>query len=327
MKERIIRLLGEDWTRTQNFIRDALKTDIELLNYINGSVLGNPGKQMRPVLSLLMARLCGGGCANERSIHFAAASELLHNATLMHDDVADSSMERRGVPTVMSLLGGPSAVLIGDFWLVKAMEAVLDVDNYENTFSRIFAKTLSDLAEGEMLQLQKASSGDTTEDDYLRIIYNKTASLFEAAMVLGAKSVNASSDMEKAAREYAVNLGLAFQIRDDILDFTPDAELGKPVGQDLEEHKITLPLLGALRNAPEDLAAEIRTMVVGIDGASDGNIDRIRNFVEEYEGVAYAEARLGEFVQKAVSALGIFPDSEEKSILTAMAEFTASRNR
>lgn len=327
MLDRIKTLLGSDWTRTIGLIQSALKSDIDLLDRTNASILSNGGKQMRPLISLLVARACSGKSPlPEDSIRFAAASELLHNATLLHDDVADSSSVRRGVPTVMSLLGGPASVLIGDFWLVRAMERILASREHGHEVIRIFAKTLSDLAEGEMLQLQKASSGDTTEDDYYRIIYSKTASLFEASGISAAISVGAPEAIVEAVREYCVDLGIAFQIKDDLLDYSGGDVLGKPVGVDLKEGKITLPLLGALSAVGKEEESRIRRMVMDIDSHPENN-QAVRDFVFSHGGQEYASSRLEEYVHKAIAALDILPDSEEKDYLSEIAGFTARRDR
>lgn len=326
MLERIKCLLGQDWTDTLGLIKSLLKSDIDLLDSTNTAILSHGGKQLRPLMSLLIARACSGGKVSADSVRFAAASELLHNATLLHDDVADNSSERRGVPTVMSLLGGSASVLIGDFWLVKAMEAILSSPERGDRVIRIFAKTLSDLAEGEMLQLQKAASGDTDEDDYYRIIYNKTASLFEAAGVSAAISVNATGSEVEAVREYCVDLGIAFQIKDDMLDYSGGDGLGKPVGADLEEQKITLPLLGALANAREEEAGRIRSLVTDI-GIHPENKLIVRDFVFNKGGVEYAAMRLQEYTTKAVKALDSLPESEEKACLVEIAGLMAGRDR
>lgn len=325
MLDRIKELLGKDWTDTVELIRSSLKSDIELLDCTNSAILSTGGKMLRPMMSLLVARACSGGKTTIDSIRFAAASELLHNATLLHDDVADSSAERRGVPTVMSLLGGPASVLIGDYWLVKAMENILASDDGDEVI-RIFAKTLGDLAEGEMLQLQKADSCDTVEEDYLRIIYSKTASLFEASGIAAARSVNAPGTVMEAVREYCVNLGMAFQIKDDILDYSDGETLGKPVGSDLEERKITLPLLGALLGSDEVEAARIRAMVMEVPEHPEYKAV-IRDFIFVHGGISYAATRLEDYVKKAVTALDVLPDSEEKGYLAQLAAFTAKRNR
>ena len=318
--------LGKDWEDTEARIRSSLKSDIGLLDATNEAVLSHGGKQLRPIVSLLVSRACGGGALNEDSVRYAAASELLHNATLLHDDVADRSSERRGAPTVMAILGGPASVLLGDFWLVKAMENILASSSRGNEVIRIFSKTLSLLAEGEMLQLQKASSGDTTEEDYFRIIYSKTASLFESTCVSAAISVDASKGWVEAVRNYAVSLGLAFQIKDDIFDYSDGKKIGKPVGIDLDEQKITLPLLGALAAAPEELSARMRKMVVDIQEHPEYK-DSIVSFVKEFKGIEYAVSRLDEYVARAKAALDILPDSPEKSYLARIAEFSAYRDR
>lgn len=316
--------LGKDWEDTDALIRSSLKSDIDLLDSTNAAILSHSGKRLRPMISLLVARACAGGGGNPDSIRFAAAAELLHNATLLHDDVADRSSERRGFPTVMSLLGSSASVLIGDYWLVRAMENILAASAHGNEVIRIFSKTLSSLAEGEMLQLQKASSGDTDEDDYLRIIYSKTASLFETTAVSAAISVDAGKELVEAVRDYAVSLGIAFQIKDDIFDYSEGQDIGKPVGIDLEEQKITLPLLGALRAVPAEEAAAVRKKVMDIHECPEYK-DEIRAFVRSNGGVEYAAAVLDEYVAKAKAALSVLPDSKEKEYLERIAGFTAYR--
>ena len=318
--------LGQDWKDTDALIRSSLESDISLLNATNKAILDHSGKQLRPIVSLLVARACGGGRVNADSVRYAAAAEPLHNATLLHDDVADSSCERRGAPTVMAILGGPASVLLGDFWLVKALENILASSANCNEVIRIFAGTLSSLAEGEMLQLQKASSGDTVEEDYYRIIYSKTASLFEAAFVSAAISVNAPADWIEAVRDYAVSLGIAFQIKDDIFDYSDGKKIGKPVGIDLEEQKITLPLLGALAAASPERAKQIRGMVLDILEHPEYK-EEIVGFVKEGKGIEYAVSRLEDYVSKAVDALAVLPDSKEKDYLVKIAGFTAYRDK
>lgn len=318
--------LGQDWKDTDALIRSSLESDISLLNATNKAILDHSGKQLRPIVSLLVARACGGGRVNADSVRYAAAAELLHNATLLHDDVADSSCERRGAPTVMAILGGPASVLLGDFWLVKALENILASSANCNEVIRIFAGTLSSLAEGEMLQLQKASSGDTVEEDYYRIIYSKTASLFEAAFVSAAISVNAPADWIEAVRDYAVSIGIAFQIKDDIFDYSDGKKIGKPVGIDLEEQKITLPLLGALAAASPERAKQIRGMVLDILEHPEYK-EEIVGFVKEGKGIEYAVSRLEDYVSKAVDALAVLPDSKEKDYLVKIAGFTAYRDK
>lgn len=300
-------------------MRDSLHTDVDLLKDTNEDILNNSGKLLRPMILFLTAKACGE--ITEDTVRFAAAIELLHNATLMHDDVADESAERRGRPTVVSLLGPSAAVLVGDFWLARAVELVIGSNRHSRVAS-LLSKTLTDLSEGEMLQLEKASSADTDEQTYYRIIYCKTASLFEAAAAAAADSVGASDELFEAACKFGRYMGIAFQIKDDILDYAGTEELGKPVGIDLKEQKITLPLLGALRNSPRE--EEIRGMIRDIHSKPE-NCGKVRDFVWEENGVDYAAARLDEFIGKAVSALDMFPESIAKDYLIEIAQFNAFR--
>ena len=315
--------LGKDWIAVKERINSALCSDIALLNSTNESILSHSGKQMRPMLGLLIARACSVDQVCDSTISFAAASELLHNATLLHDDVADGSEMRRGKPTIMSLMGPAVSVLVGDYWLVKAMEMILGSSEEDHMVTKIFSKTLSDLAEGEMLQLQKAQNGDTVQDDYLRIIYSKTASLFEAACVSAAISVNASEEYMTAARNYAVALGIAFQIKDDILDYSGTESVGKPLGVDILEQKITMPLLGAIAHAPAQ-ESRIRDLVKGIVDHPEYR-DQIVTFVKENSGIEYAVRQLDKYVEKAVEALSVLPLCRERALLEDLAYFTAKR--
>jgi octaprenyl-diphosphate synthase len=215
---------------------------------------------------------------------------------------------------------------VGDYWLVKAMELILCDSEHDAKAIRIFSKTLSDLAEGEMLQLQKAQNGDTVESDYLRIIYNKTASLFEAACVTAALSVDASEEYMQAAKDYAVALGLAFQIKDDILDYDGTESVGKPLGVDILEQKITMPLLGALKSVSSQEQERVRKMVKNIVGKPELR-DEIVSFVKENGGLEYSVSRLNEYVEAAVRALDVLPESEEKEFLIKLAQYTAKRDK
>ena len=318
--------LGKDWTAVKERINSALCSDIALLNSTNESILSHSGKQMRPMLGLLVARACSAGAVSDSTISFAAASELLHNATLLHDDVADGSVKRRGAPTIMSLMGPSVSVLVGDYWLVKAMDLIIDADDAagDSCVMKIFSKTLKDLAEGEMLQLQKAQSGDTVEADYLRIIYNKTASLFEASCVSAAISVGSPDVYIQAARDYSVSLGIAFQIQDDILDYMGTDVVGKPLGADILEHKVTLPLFGALSSVSAEKADVVMAKVAAIDSHPEYR-DEIVSFVKANGGLEYAEKALDGYVNEAVRALEVLPDSYEKKCLEELAYFTARR--
>ena len=300
----------------------SLKSNIALLDATNRSLLSQGGKMLRPVLALLAAGACGGIKAD--SVRFAAASELIHKSTLLHDDVVDGASLRRGRPTVMSILNGPASVLVGDYWLVKAIRCILEAERYSERVIRLFSKTLSDLAEGELLQLQKASNADTTREDYIRIIYSKTASLFEAAVLSGAVSADAPEEWTAALAGYARNLGLAFQIKDDIFDYAGGEGIGKPVGIDLQEQKITLPLLCALDTVSEEEASTIRSLVGQISDMPDLAV-RVRGFVLERGGVQLAVKEMEKYIAEAVFCLEEFPETEEKSYLAKIARFVGER--
>ena len=311
--------LGGEWLALKDLIDSSLSTDVALLDKTNKGILAHSGKMLRPMIALLLAKAISE--PNACSRHFAAAVELLHNATLMHDDVADNSTKRRGSPTISAMLGPTAAVLTGDFWLARAVQLVLDTEENRKVLP-LFTKTLNDLAEGELLQMEKASSADTCEDDYFRIIRCKTATLFEVAGAAAASSVNASEEMYEAARSFALLFGIAFQIKDDILDYVGTDELGKPTGVDLQEQKITLPLLGALKASERE--EEIRGKIRNIHSHPE-YCDEIRSFVLQNGGMEYAAARLKAYVEMAVSVLDKLPESQARTYLKEIAEFNLLR--
>lgn len=310
------------------FINMALRSDIPLLDSTNRSLREHPGKMMRPMLALLVADAAGETAPPpEDTYRYAAATELLHNATLLHDDVVDGATERRGLPTVASILGGSAAVLIGDYWLEKCLQLVLGARREADRVLRLFAQTIGHLTEGELLQMQKASTADTTQADYLRIIYGKTASLFESAAMSAAISVAASEELIRAMGDYAYLLGLAFQIKDDIFDYEEEAaDIGKPVGIDLMEQKITQPLLCVLEKASSAEQQEIRSLVKNIPDHPE-NVDRVRAFVKENDGVALAKDVMDFYVEKAISCLESLPESKEKLYLARLARYVGQRDK
>lgn len=319
--------LGKDWTLVGECLTHALHNDIDLMNRTNESILSNSGKQLRPLLTILFARVCSpDGNVSEATIRYAAASELLHNATLLHDDVADKSDTRRGRPTIVSLMGPSISVLLGDFWLVRALSLILKDGDQDIKVMNIFSNTLGSLAEGELLQLQKSQICDTVEDEYYRIIYGKTASLFEAATISAALSVNPADEFVEAARQYSYALGIAFQIKDDILDYEGTDLVGKPLGVDILEQKITIPLLGALQNVSAQEQERVRKLVCDIPDHPEYR-DEILEFVKMNGGIEYSVDRLSYFVEQAVSALEGLRDCKEKEYLKELAYFIAKRDQ
>lgn len=303
-------------------IVSSLRSDVSLLDRTNMSVFSNPGKLLRPMLTLCAAGISGG--VNDDSVHYAAATELLHNATLLHDDVVDGSDLRRGKPTVSSLLGSTAAVLLGDFWLVKALDVILGASHYSEPVVRLFGRTISQLAEGEIFQMEKSGAGDTSMDDYLRIVHSKTASLFETAVICGAISADAPERVKAALKAYAGHMGVAFQMKDDVLDYTGGEATGKPRGQDLKERKITLPLLCAFRNvSPEDEASVRDELTHDEDAGSMAA--RVRDFVLGHEGIEGAETIIAEEIALATECISTLPASDWKDRLSALAGFVGER--
>lgn len=317
-REEIIEFLGPEWSAVQGIIRSALSSDVPLLDSTNRSVLSNSGKMLRPMLTLLCAEACGG-CGKD-STRYAAGTELLHNATLIHDDITDNSALRRGKPSVLSMHGPGAAVLVGDFWLSGAVNVLLGAEEQNTAVLQMFSRTLTDLSEGEMLQLEKSDSADTSEDDYYRIIYCKTASLFETACVSGAISAGADDARIEAVRTYSKALGMAFQIKDDILDYDGGEDLGKPLGADIRERKITLPLLGAFRNVPDGGAAVRAAVRNGEMSAED-----VCAFVRDNDGVVYAAGRLESYVGEALRALESLASGRARDYLAQMADYNRYR--
>ena len=318
-REEIIALLGDDWTAFQRLLRESLHSGIDIIDSFNEYVLSRSGKQLRPMLTLLVAGALGG--INGDSVRFAALAEILHNATLLHDDVADDGTVRRGEPTIYATSGAQSSVLLGDYWLASVVDLVVDAGSADAIKS--CSATLADLARGEMLQMQKAALADTTEEDYLDIIFCKTASLFQTSCRMGAISAGASPQMCEAAAKFGSSLGTAFQIKDDIFDYGDSSAIGKPVGSDLMERKITLPLIGALRGSPEE--ARIRSVVAAIPEHPEGCAE-VRDFVLNGGGIEYAEARLQDFLDEALEALSAFPPSSYRDALESLTHYVSQRS-
>lgn len=310
MTASIKEFLAEDWTRFEQLFAEALASRIPILNRVNEYLMERSGKQLRPILCLLAARLLAERCS-DATIRSAAASELIHTATLLHDDVADDADTRRGRPTVSALISPKASVLVGDYWLSRGVMTLIAGCEKE-TFND-FSICLGDLAEGEMFQIEKAADLDTDYDDYIYIISRKTASLFRAAIKSGARGVNASPEQISALDTFALHLGLAFQIRDDILDYSPQLSLGKPTGVDISERKITLPLLGALENAG---VASREGIVADIEAE---RFEAIMRFVCDNDGLSYAQKELETETEQAVAALAPFPESIARNMLVGLA--------
>lgn len=312
--------LGKNWTEFEDFYRAALRSEIALLNSINDYLLQSPGKQLRPLLTLMTAKLCGE--ITPGAYVAASAAEMIHTASLLHDDVVDNADRRRGMPTVKALWKSQAAVLTGDYWLSRA--SLLVVQHEEHRLLPIFTSCLINLSEGELYQMSKAQALDTTLDDYYTIIGKKTASLMSACMLTGAITGGGNnSDLEKL-ESAGFSLGLAFQIRDDIFDYTKNNIFGKPTGVDLREQKITLPLICALENVDSGKRQEI-TNEVKKAAKSSRAAAKVIDFVKQKGGIAATQAVLQKHVDKAVEIFSSYPESETRRLLIEIALYLANR--
>lgn len=285
------------------------------------------GKQIRPLMVLLAARMCHGVC--EKSIQTAVALELLHTATLVHDDVVDSSDMRRSMPSVNAKFGNKAAVLTGDFLLAKTIELTAVLRNL-HAFN-IVAGIGQTLASGELLQLHAGKSIWIDEARYNEIIRCKTAALFAACMEAGAVSGGGTDRQTKALGAFGMELGLAFQLKDDILDYS-DTDIGKPTLSDISDGKATLPLIIALRRAHKAEAEKIKAMVEALDspqltpGERDSALQTILSFVIRYDGTGYAAKEMDRHKRKAVEHLALFHDSPAKSSLLQLLQYCIIRS-
>ncbi len=304
------------------FLKNAMNSDVPLLNLIVRYMTKKRGKQLRPVLVFLAAEACGG--VNKSTYTGAAMVELLHNATLIHDDVVDESTERRGIASINAAWNNKIAVLIGDYLLAKGLLASIGAGQFE--FLRITSHSVRRMSEGELLQIQKSREADTNEEVYFRIISDKTASLMSSCCEIGAASATENEEYREAMKEYGENIGVAFQIKDDILDYLGKSSvIGKPVGNDIREKKITLPLLYACNNANNKEASSMIKLVKKGD-QSKKEIASVIEFVKQNGGIEYAEKKAAGFIADAVARLEKFPDSEAKTSLTNLAKFVIDRN-
>ncbi len=299
---------------------EALKTDNSLLLGVNEYVLQKSGKQLRPMIVILSAKMCG--TVNKATINAALSLELLHTATLIHDDVVDDTLERRGKPSVNAVWNNKIAVLSGDYIFAKSLECGT------NTDSLAIMKSISEmgkqLSDGELLQLDSAEFSVDSEDNYYNIIRKKTALLFATCAEVGGISVNATVEQLSHLRNFGEYMGICFQIKDDIFDYYEDLGIGKPTGNDIRDGKVTLPLINALQNCSAEERAAIVTILNNKDFSAE-NVQFITQFTIQKGGVEYAAEQMEVFKNKAIEELNGFVDSEMKQSLTICAEYSASR--
>jgi octaprenyl-diphosphate synthase len=323
LKERVTGLVGGDLERVEAEIRRELDSPVALIQEMGGYIAGAGGKRLRPMLLLLAARLAG--YVGPRGVRLACVVELLHTATLIHDDVVDQAPLRRGRPSANAQWGDDASVLVGDHLYSKSF-AMLVRDNDRAVMETLARSTVS-MTEAEVFQLELKRTGVTTEADYLRIITQKTASFMSACCRIGALLGGVPAGQVEALTQYGLDIGVAFQISDDSLDFVANQDrLGKAIGADLREGKRTLPLIAMLARATPVESERVKSLLKRHDLDAE-EIDEIRRYVVDHEGVEYALAQAHEYARSAKAALAAFNPSEERETLALVADFVVDRDR
>ena len=316
-----VRALAEaDMQAVDRLIQRELHSDVALVNQLGAYIINSGGKRMRPVLTVLAARACG--YAGNDHIDLAAIVEFIHTATLLHDDVVDASELRRGRETANAIWGNEASGLVGDFLYSRAFQMMVRLDSMR--VMRILADTTNRIAEGEVLQLLNCHDPDVDAARYFEVIYSKTAKLFEAAGRLGAVVAGHPAGIEQALAEYGMRLGTAFQLVDDLLDYSASSdEIGKNVGDDLAEGKPTLPLIYAMRHGSAAQASLIRQ---AIENGDRNQIGVITEAIASTGAVAYTARLARQEADAAIEALRILPESSQKQALIALADYSVSRS-
>jgi len=315
----IYSLIENDMSAVDSMIQSRLQSDVVLINQLGHYIINSGGKRLRPALAILCARACG--YKNEQHINLATIIEFIHTATLLHDDVVDNSDMRRGRETANNLWGNEASVLVGDFLYTRSFEMMVEMDSMR--LMKILSHTTNVIAEGEVLQLLNCNDADTSEESYLEVIHHKTAKLFEAAGQLGAVISASSPEIESAMSNYAMHLGSAFQLVDDLLDYSESSEtIGKNIGDDLAEGKPTLPLIYAMRQGSPEQAQIIRE---AIEQGQRDKINEIISIIEQTGAIEYTAQAARNEVQQAKNSLSIIDESDYKQALIGLADFSVNR--
>lgn len=321
--DKIQRSMAQEVEAMNGIIRSALHTDHALVNSIIDNYLKTKGKQIRPILVMLSARMFGA--ISERVLYAAASLEMLHNATLIHDDVVDQTPLRRGEPTINAVWGNHLAVLSGDIFVSKALSTGIRTGSLEILDSLSALGT--ELSLGEMDQLFNARGHDLSEASYFKMIERKTASLFVGCVRIGAQAVGAGEEDFRPLEEYARQLGRAFQIRDDIFDYFPSDDIGKPSGHDLLEGKVTLPLIAALHSAPREEAGPMEQLLNSDRELTPSDIKTLHDFAKRHGGIEYAYRKMEELREEAMKIIAPYPDSASKRDFEEIFDYIILRSK
>ncbi|PHM45195.1 geranyltranstransferase [Xenorhabdus mauleonii] len=318
--ESIIKLTADDMAAVNETILNQLNSDVALINQLGYYIISGGGKRIRPMIAVLAGKALH--CDSEKHVKVAALIEFIHTATLLHDDVVDESDMRRGKETANAIYGNAASVLVGDFIYTRSFQMMTDLDSMR--VLKLMSDATNVIAEGEVMQLMNCNDPDISEDDYMRVIYSKTARLFEVAAHSAAILASASTEQEIALRDYGRYLGTAFQLIDDLLDYDSDNNtLGKNTGDDLNEGKPTLPLLHAMNHGTPEQSALIRNAIEKGNGRH--LLDTVLATMKQCGSLEYTRQRAEEEADKAISALQVLDDSPYKAALVGLAHVAVQR--
>jgi len=314
-------LMQDEMPLVEEKFREYLDSDVELIRKVGEYVLSSGGKRLRPMLLLLCARMVG--YTGDQHVPLAAVIEFIHTATLLHDDVVDAAVLRRGNASANSVWGNEASVLVGDFLFAKSFSVMVRTGDLR--VLEIVSDATTRMAEGEALQLISTCDVDMDEERYMTVIRTKTAVLIAAACRCGGLLGEVTPEQDLALREFGMDLGVAFQLMDDALDYVADeADFGKVTCHDLEEGKVTLPLIQVLRECSAEERSRIAEVLDQEERGSD-DLGFVNSLVERYEGIAYTRQRAAELVVRAKERLALFPDSPYREALAELAEFVVAR--
>jgi octaprenyl-diphosphate synthase len=299
--------------------KEAVKSQVPLLDRIMRFIVNRKGKQLRPMFVLLSAKLCGG--INESTYRAASLVELLHTATLVHDDVVDESLERRGFFSTYALWKTKISVLVGDYLLAKGL--LLSLDHNDFRILQLLSEAVRLMSEGELLQIEKSRSLNLDEGVYFEIIRNKTASLLASACAAGAFSASHDEATAEKLRLFGEKTGMAFQIKDDLFDYGTD-DVGKPTGNDIKEKKLTLPLIHTLNSVDRSTKREL-VYIIKNQNKNSEKVNHVINVVKKSGGIAYAQNKMNEYRDEALGILSSFENNEVKNALAELVRFTTDR--
>lgn len=321
MDQQVIRTLAADDMQLVNqLIHEKLKSDVSLINQLAFYIISGGGKRIRPLIAVLSAKALG--YQGDKHTHLATIIEFIHTATLLHDDVVDESEMRRGRDTANQLFGNAASVLVGDFLHTRAFQMMVELRSMK--VMQLLSNATNLIAEGEVMQLMNCNDPTTTEENYLQVIYCKTAKLFEAATHCAAVIAEGSDKYETALQDYGKYLGTAFQLVDDVMDYTSSSDtMGKNIGDDLSEGKPTLPLIHAMQIGTDTQRKRIEQAILHRDGME--HLDEILQILKETRSLEYSLARAKEESKKAIDSISILPESQYKTALIALAELASER--